>query len=84
MPTLGRDHEVPAFRAALQPVANDRFRFPASMSGHPPGIDICGVDEVESRTDQGIQDRKRRGLGRSPSKYITAETERCNPQTGAA
>ena len=42
---FGGDHEFAAV-AALQPGADDGFRFAALIAGFPFAIDIGGIDEV--------------------------------------
>ena len=81
---LGGDHDILASGSALQPIADDCFRFAAVMSGHPHRIHIGGINEIESGADQCIQHLKGRRFVRCPSKYVAAEAKWSDPQTGTA
>jgi hypothetical protein len=49
---------MPTIRTPPQPAAYHRFGLAAVVSGHPNGIYVGRVDEVEPGTDQRIQYRK--------------------------
>ena len=81
---LGGDHELVAIAAGLHPFADDRFRLAAYMAGHPGGIDIRRVDEVEARIHIGVEHLEGGCLIGGPAEDIAAEAERRNHQVGAA
>jgi hypothetical protein len=73
-PDLGGDDHLRALAGTLQPPANNRFRFPALVAWSPNGVNVGGIDEVQSCFDQLVQQLKGRRLIGGPSKHVTAET----------
>jgi hypothetical protein len=46
------------------------------MAGRPFGIDVGGVDEIETRLDETVEQGDAGLLIRSPAEHIAAETQR--------
>jgi hypothetical protein len=68
----------------LQPFSDDRFRFAASVARRPGGIDVGGVDGIETRIEKGVEKRERCFLIRGPAEDVAAEDERGNREAGTA
>ena len=58
-----------------QPVADDRLGFAALVARHPARIDVRGVDEVEARLDEGVEQLEGRRLVGGPAEHIAAKSE---------
>src|SRR4029453_8293421 len=83
-PDLGRDDDVVVPAAARDPTADDRLRFAALVAGHPAGIRIRGVDQVEAGADERIEEPERRGFVDGPAEYVAAEGERRHGESCAS
>jgi hypothetical protein len=53
---LGGNQNPVAFAAALQPVANNRFRFTSRAAGEPARVAVGGVDGIKAGIDESIED----------------------------
>jgi hypothetical protein len=81
---LGGDHEPVTIAARLHPLADDGFRLAALMAGHPGGIHIRCVDEVQAGIGVGVEHLERRCLVGRPAEDIAAEAQGRNHQVRAA
>jgi hypothetical protein len=77
---LGGNDHVGSLAAPLQPVADDGLRFPAMMARRPFGIDVGGVDEIEARVDEAVEQPEAHLLVRRPAEHVAAEAERRDEQ----
>src|SRR5205814_1488993 len=72
------DHHAAAVPGLLQPVADDRLGLAAGVPGHPDGVDVGGIDQVEPAGDEGVEDAERRRLVDRPPEHVAAEGERAD------
>ena len=73
-----------AIAALLHPLADHGLRFAALVAGRPGRIDVGGVDQVESRVDEGVENGEGRLLVRAPSEDVATQPERGNHQIGSS
>ena len=60
----------------LEPFADDHFGFPATIPQRESGVNVGGVDQIESECDERIEQLERRSLVRRPAEDISAEPRR--------
>ncbi|KAG1274334.1 hypothetical protein G6F64_015154 [Rhizopus arrhizus] len=77
-------HHLVALAAAGKPFADQRFGFAALVARDPARIDVGGVDEIQARVDQGVQQRVRAGFVDGPAEDVAAEGEWGDLQAGTA
>ena len=73
---LGCQDDFRALAGMLQPVADDGFRFASGVARNPGGIDVRGIDKIQSGVDESVQDLKGRGLIDGPAKDVSSQHER--------
>ncbi|CAM2149016.1 hypothetical protein PT2222_200147 [Paraburkholderia tropica] len=81
---LGGDHDLVALAAAREPFADDRLRLAALVARHPGGVDVGGIDEIQARVGERVENRERGGFVGGPAEHVAAEHERCDLQGGSA
>src|SRR5271154_4483850 len=81
---FGCDQDFLAPAALGEPVANDRLGFAAHVSGNPLRIDVSGVNHVEPRRDEGVEQLERCRLVRRPSEDVSAEYQGPNFEAGVS
>jgi len=70
---LGDEHDPVAPRGrALQPVADDGFRFAALVARHPARVDVRGIDGVETGIDEAVEQAKGGRLVDGPAEDVAA------------
>ena len=67
-----------------QPFADDGFRLTAGIAGCPGGIDIGGIDCVQTRIDKGVEEGEAGLLVNRPAKHVAAKDEGGDIQSGRA
>ena len=72
---LGGQHHAVALAAFAQPFANDGLGLATRVARHPNGVHIGRVDEVETRVDPGVEQRKRGGFVHGPAKDVAAKSQ---------
>ena len=81
---LGDDRHFATDAARAQPVADDRLGFAALVARRPGRIDVGGVDRVQARGAEAVEQIERRlGVG-GPAEHIAAEYDRGDGKIGAA
>src|SRR5579862_5247330 len=77
-PDLGRDDDLAPVVGPLHPVTDDGFRFSALVPGGPAGINVGGIDEIESSAGEAVEYGKRRLLISRPAEDVAAQAKRRN------
>src|SRR5215471_14717435 len=75
---LGGEHELVATAARLQPCADDGLGLATLVARHPLGIDVGGIDGVEARANEAVEQAEGHRLVRGPTEHVAAEHERRN------
>src|SRR5690606_13883579 len=81
---FSRDDNRIAVLVLMHPVSDDSFGFTARVAARPSGIDIGGIDAVETFSSKGIEDFKRLFFVNGPSEDIASEYYRVNLEVGVA
>ena len=81
---LGRDDDLAALAGSCQPFADEGFRFPTGMSGHPARIHVGSVDEIESLIHEAIEQTPRSRFIRCPAEHVAAKGQVRDFQAGTA
>ena len=75
-PDFGGDDDIVTSATLLEPVPDDGLGFTAPISRRKPGIDVGGVDQIESGGDEGVEQPEGGLLIRGPAKDVAAEGQR--------
>src|SRR5688572_15920042 len=62
--------------ALFHPFADNNFRFSTLVAGSPSGIRICGINKIQTRLHDLIQNFERAAFVYRPAENITAENQR--------
>ncbi len=82
---LGEQQDLRASRGVgLEPASDQRLRLAALVPGHPARIDVRGVDGVEARVDERIEQLEAALLVGGPAEDVAAEDDGRDVQAGAA
>jgi len=79
---LRRDDDGVALAALLQPLADHGLGLAPRVALRPDRIDVRGVDEIETRVGERVEQRERRRFVGRPAEDVAAERERRDRQTG--
>jgi hypothetical protein len=66
----------------LQPFADDRLGIAALVAGNPGGIDVGGIDRIEARIEEGVENPEGGLLVGGPAEDIAAENDRRDRKAG--
>src|SRR5205823_4365406 len=70
---LGGNDDLIAAARVLEPAADDRFRFAPLVAGRPAGVDVGGVDEVETGVDEAVKQFEGLRLVGGPAEDVATE-----------
>jgi transposase len=68
--------------ARVQPLADNGLGLAALVARGPARVHVGGIDAVEARADEGVEQLERGALVGCPAEYVTAEDQRRDLQSG--